>query len=476
MKGRIKRIRPRRADTPIVLPAFLPGRRGGAGWHITDAGTTTPSTLAIAGIWNVPYGDEVEDKYIRLHELLHAAHSPLDEPIPYTTPEGKVVGVDAILLAEEVRIDGYARGKIGADCLPPGNTERHGEVLTKLVEVFGKTGNLRYMKQAVEFFFAQWMSNPIPLAESPFDGRKLAVGFTKKEAERRQKAIDLIHDIKQFVQYYFWGQQLNDLQKGNMIEWCEVLKLAEYIQDVLDKLKVLLPPDKGDGVNDDLKELRKIAEDVPAIDDFHKAKRGIVPKSKANGPVIWGKFKWKFPKRNRRLPGKKTTKAKWKATDMGVSPRNIHRFTIDGQVFGKRKRVPGGSVLIDDSGSMSWSNAEVTAIIEAAPASVVAAYSGSGSRNEISIIAQDGTWADPKDEGVRPHGYGNEIDMPALEWLAKQSKPRIWVSDAQVVPPHGGMVQAAKECLAFVEKNAINLVPNARAAANVFEGKRAIYR
>jgi hypothetical protein len=31
-----------------------------------------------------------------------------------------------------------------------------------------------------------------------------------------------------------------------------------------------------------------------------------------------------------------------------------------------------------------------------------------------------------------PSGGANVVDFPALQWLAKQSKPRFWVSDGQV--------------------------------------------
>ena len=31
-----------------------------------------------------------------------------------------------------------------------------------------------------------------------------------------------------------------------------------------------------------------------------------------------------------------------------------------------------------------------------------------------------------------PCGFGNIVDGPALEWLAKQAEPRIWISDAAV--------------------------------------------
>ena len=41
---------------------------------------------------------------------------------------------------------------------------------------------------------------------------------------------------------------------------------------------------------------------------------------------------------------------------------------------------------------------------------------------------------------------------------------------------HGGMEEAAKEVLAFVQANNINVVATAAEAALVFTGKKALYR
>ena len=37
---------------------------------------------------------------------------------------------------------------------------------------------------------------------------------------------------------------------------------------------------------------------------------------------------------------------------------------------------------------------------------------------------------------ARSYGNGNIVDGPALEWLAKQSEPRFWISDGLVTGEH----------------------------------------
>lgn len=118
-----------------------------------------------------------------------------------------------------------------------------------------------------------------------------------------------------------------------------------------------------------------------------------------------------------------------------------HRWAIDQAVFRRITRVSGGSVLIDTSGSMSLDAAAIDRILLAATgATLIAIYSGREDHGELRVIARDDRRADPKD--LVPYGKGNIVDEPALQWLAKQAEPRLWVSDGGVTgvgdtPAHG---------------------------------------
>jgi hypothetical protein len=117
----------------------------------------------------------------------------------------------------------------------------------------------------------------------------------------------------------------------------------------------------------------------------------------------------------------------------GTELRYPHRFFIDQFIFARRRRRGAGSsgaVLIDTSGSMCVDADGIARIIEAAPAALVAIYSGRGDHGELRIVAQNGHRADPAQ--LRPYGGGNVVDLPALRWLARQAAPRVWISDGHV--------------------------------------------
>ncbi len=145
--------------------------------------------------------------------------------------------------------------------------------------------------------------------------------------------------------------------------------------------------------------------------------------------VPWGALALESPPRDLCLAGKFLKK--WKATEEGVFPRYPHRYFVDGRVFGRRGKVPGGTVVIDASGSMSLSVKQITAMVECAPGCTVACYSGTGKGGVLRVLAAGGKRVAEK-YCAAPNGYGNIVDFPALHWAYKQAHPRIWVSDAVV--------------------------------------------
>jgi hypothetical protein len=123
--------------------------------------------------------------------------------------------------------------------------------------------------------------------------------------------------------------------------------------------------------------------------------------------------------------------------DKGVVPRHMHRMTTDRKVFTTKKVVAGGSLMIDCSGSMSWSYDQLVELIEILPAVRIAGYEGyntikNGADGIIRIFAENGRLDSNQ---IAEAGYygANSIDLEALKYLAKQPEPRIWVSDQAVV-------------------------------------------
>ena len=153
-------------------------------------------------------------------------------------------------------------------------------------------------------------------------------------------------------------------------------------------------------------------------------------------------------------------------SDAGIKPRNIHRILTDKKVFTRRKKIAGGSVMIDFSGSMGWGRDEVREVIRLLPASTIAGYTGyAGGMGEyhgdIRVLADKGKYDDNAIDRLREHG-NNNIDLDALKWLAQQDEPRIWVSDQQVIGVKDGYATTLKsELLAeishFIRKH--NIIP-----------------
>ena len=120
--------------------------------------------------------------------------------------------------------------------------------------------------------------------------------------------------------------------------------------------------------------------------------------------------------------------------DEGAQPNAIHRWATDGRIFRRQRPAPGGTVLIDVSGSMSLSADDVEAIVTAAPAAAVAIYAGHRESGGLRVVAAGGKVAAQRDiaQATADLGGGNVVDGPALRWLLEQPAPRIWVCDGWV--------------------------------------------
>lgn len=127
----------------------------------------------------------------------------------------------------------------------------------------------------------------------------------------------------------------------------------------------------------------------------------------------------------------KGRKRRFRPASEGSVPAYMHRLPIDGAVFRRQTRTHGGTVLVDTSGSMSLGVGGVERILADAPyATLVAIYSGRGGGGQLRIVARNGKRAAARD--LEPYGHANVVDLPALEWLATQPEPRVWISDGHV--------------------------------------------
>jgi hypothetical protein len=129
------------------------------------------------------------------------------------------------------------------------------------------------------------------------------------------------------------------------------------------------------------------------------------------------------------------------AVPEGVMMRFPQRYCTDMSLFKRSQGHAWGSLLVDNSGSMSLPIEALHGFLRKVPAANIAVYSGRGCKGTLTIVALKGLCAsDEKILNIKGQG-GNEIDGPALRWLAQQPKPRVWVSDGQVCAYPNGMTK-----------------------------------
>ena len=160
----------------------------------------------------------------------------------------------------------------------------------------------------------------------------------------------------------------------------------------------------------------------------------------------------------------------WGARREGSVVRYVHRWTTDRAIFRGRRQRAGGTVLVDTSGSMSLSVEDLEGLLRATPAGAcVAIYSGRGAQGELRIVASGSRRA--RAEQLQPYARGNVVDEPALEWLAGQAEPRIWVSDGHVTGVGDKPSASVKDACRRIRRRArVKRVDTPEEAARVLGG------
>jgi hypothetical protein len=155
----------------------------------------------------------------------------------------------------------------------------------------------------------------------------------------------------------------------------------------------------------------------------------------------------------------------------GKSIRFIVREDTDPEqrVFARKTRATGGIVVVDCSGSMSFSTEDLDRIMAATAGATVLCYSSGNEPDgaNIWLVAKGG-----RRTSTMPHFPGNNgVDGPALEYgvsLRRHNEPVVWISDTRVT----GKMDSASEflrdwCLDFCAKNNVHIVGDSQRAATL---------
>ncbi len=189
----------------------------------------------------------------------------------------------------------------------------------------------------------------------------------------------------------------------------------------------------------------------------------------------------------------------WKPQDMGTIMRYPQRWLLDRNVFG-RKVTTQAAVLVDLSSSMQWNNDDLEHMLAKLPALWCGGYSsvrakyGSTVQGRLCIYAKNGrfnefTGIDPEMSG------GNDIDLEALQYLARLPGYKFWVSDGHTCggvhqgKPHPDITNTwtatysvlhnmtavgylYHECTRVMKRAGILRIPNAQVMRDLIDGKR----
>lgn len=387
------------------FPEALPDRENqkeGKKWEIGNSPKARVSI--IDKLMDVPLGEGDYNEFVRAHEKAHVAFSP--------TIMGEDIEKDSdilpyILSLEDVRIQKLMRDKCGIDTSPAEPKLLNGEfeipVFSPPEEVLLRslstmyTGNFPYIMRKIRGMDKETM---YPLL--------------KKMAEEVEETFEL-----------------------NGWTYETVKQLAKVLQNMikLAKKKTEKEEKKPEPMTaEDLKDgLKKVSEDEvdgrTKKEILEKVKEELIKgEGKLGEKVPWGKMEIVRPPMPIRV--NKHMKKGSRALDEGTYMKHIHRYCTDKRIFAVNRKVQGGTIAIDGSGSMHLTNKEVIQILEAAPGCTIALYGAENEVGWLKILAEKGKQVLPKD--VTSPGGCNVIDLPVLEWLGKQSKPRLWICDGNV--------------------------------------------
>lgn len=400
------------AKKGIPVPEAIKGER----WEVKDSAGTPPRVEFGKKDMFIPLADDDHDRAIRAHEQGHLLG---ESDKLYTFAGAKELPHLLLNAVEDARVNELVLNR-GVTVL---NT-----VGSKSKEFIAEhTPKVTSFGDLVQFMVCTHADKAgVHLRE---EAAKIFDKDTMHKAEKlANRAVSIIRDRKWThegtIAAAKWLQDQLDIQKEQeQIEQKENPVVAAAVQDALDCL------------NHIDRDIQSIEEELAEYDPHqYKIHKPFADK--------WGIMHIVTPPRESNLLNKDVLRDRnFKLADTGTRVGRVYRIYTDRKVFKYKKPIPGGTVLIDASGSMSLHSDELVEMIKAAPAVTVAIYSGFGigarekysREGKLIVIVKDGKACTPQVIKRSRQGLGlNIIDGPAVDWLVSMPKPRIWVSDGCV--------------------------------------------
>lgn len=422
----------------------------------------------------VPFGDAVEARAIRAHEMTHAKVSPgnLDEIVEVTgLREGSIRAV------EEVRVNLLAMSAgFDLDALVDGSERTTGRrcaeanAVTSLVEM--GVGTL-FTKGGDEFRRGVKDANPemakrldvvLDAIEKSIvdDARSNGLrGRLNKRTKGRRVGDALRSTLASTTRVRVdtdgtLGPVGDDVPRRG-VDWTTIPYGFRFTLDLARLVDQLTEPSpNGDG---------------PTLPDPESP---VVP-TRPGGGDWWAPLVWDRSVSLNRWASNSTGRRRV-SSDVGRVPRHLDRMLTDParRIFSRDVRSTGGIVLIDQSGSMSLSIAEVEQLVEASAGATVIGYSNRHGCPNIWTLAERGRIA----TSVRDGNGGNGCDRPALDHalsIRRGSEPVIWVCDGWVTFSRDGHASADERLrlIADVYRHGVHMVADVDDAVDALRRARS---
>ena len=423
-----------------------------------------PSTDIVEKKMIVPTDDSDMSRCIRAHEMMHAKVSPANDWKQWL--DRKVASEEALRACEELRVNLLCQraGFNMKEHLSDDGETADGERLAMLND----------WRSAVMFAVA---------TAGTASAKKYLTGIRRHNRD--------------------WGKYLGDIQKravkhmnavdNYVLASTEVheksglfplgFKSTEALAEWLDRIAGDPPPEpepEQDDNADQPDESKGLDDENKGHGTYESERRSFEERIKSREPDSsmrshhampeWGELQ--IGKLNLSIVNNGHMGKKRVATNAGRNPRRITRMLTDPEkrVFDRKVKGRGGIVVLDVSGSMSWTREQIRTIVEKAPGATVLAYSWNREGGDNAwILAENGkVFADDFDMCA-----GNGVDLPALEWAVKRRKgnePIVWVTDGGVSGVNDGFSDLlTRQCAKFAKKNGILVFPDLEPAVDAFK-------
>ena len=356
---------------------------------------------------------------IRAHEMAHAKWSPKNvgkKENPYDASSMMYEGLEEVrvnYLLRKAGIDddfSICKARVSDDIIPAIIKERsqRKQAFMMLAMMESKEGKL--LKRNLDMLFSpfRWRAPSSDELEN-----QPAYALDEDEMRQTMEVFEIVKNAVENMCYTKRGKYRQNVWSKSVSEY------AKYLDEALKEPE--LPADMS-ALPDELQNF--IKKNIEAEAERMKSRHRY-----REGKTKWGRMTMQKAPMVQNLGGVLKAR-KSRAMDIGAVPKYMHRYTTDQKIFYRQRRVLGGTLLVDVSGSMGLSAEAVMEILSLMPAATIAMYSGSGSTGNLVIVAENGKMT--SERYIRTmRQYGNIVDGPALDWLGKQPGPRLWVSDGQ---------------------------------------------